>query len=83
MNELYGWLVIAVFGVVMMIGLWQVYDNYYMFSHTLDKSILGYKPVPGQPAAAADSPITDDMAGWLTIEGTNIDYPVMQGSDNK
>jgi len=23
------------------------------------------------------------MAGWLTIGGTNIDYPVMQGSDNK
>ena len=22
------------------------------------------------------------MAGWLTVDGTNIDYPVMQGKDN-
>ena len=83
LNELYGWLLIAVCGLIMLIGLWQVYDNYYMYSHTLDKSILGYKPDPRVPAAAADSPITDDMAGWLTIDGTNIDYPVMQGFDNK
>lgn len=81
LNELYGWLLIAVFGFIMLIGLWQVYDNYYMFSHTLDKSILRYKPVPTD-TAPVDSPITNDMAGWLTIDGTNIDYPVMQGNDN-
>ena len=81
LNELYGCLLIAVFGFIMLIGLWQVYDNYYMFSHTLDKSILRYKPVPTD-TAPADSPITNDMAGWLAIEGTNIDYPVMQGNDN-
>ena len=82
LNELYGWLLIAVFGFIMLIGLWQVYDNYYMFTHTLDKSVLRFKPDPKQPAAEADSPITDDMAGWITIDGTDIDYPVMQGKDN-
>ena len=82
LNELYGWLLIAVFGFIMLIGLWQVYDNYYMFSHTMEKSVLRFKPDPTQPAAAADSPITSDMAGWITIDGTNIDYPVMQGKDN-
>ena len=81
LNELYGWLLISVFGFIMLIGLWQVYDNYYMFSHTLDKSILRYKPVPTD-TPPADWPITNDMAGWLTIKGTNIDYPVMQGNDN-
>lgn len=25
----------------------------------------------------------NDMAGWITVEGTNIDYPVMQCSDNE
>ena len=82
LNELYGWLLIVVFGFVMLIGLWQVYDNYYLYTHTLDKSVLKYKPDPNQPAAAAESPITNDMVGWLTIDGTNIDYPVMQGKDN-
>lgn len=82
LNELYGWLLIAVFGFVMLIGLWQVYDNYYTFNHTIDKSVLKYKPSLSDPAAAEDSPITDDMVAWLTIDGTNIDYPVMQGIDN-
>ncbi len=82
LNELYGWLVIAVFGLVVLIGAWQMYDNYYMFSHSLDESILQYKPDPNDPSAAANSPIGDDMVGWLTIDDTNIDYPVMQGSDN-
>lgn len=82
LNELYGWLIIAVFGIVMLIGAWQMYDNYYTFDHTLDKSVLNYKPDPSDPAAAEDSPITDDMVAWLTIDGTNIDYPVMQGKDN-
>ncbi len=82
LNELYGRSLIAVFGLVMLIGLWQVYDNYYLYTHTLDKRVLRYKPDPKKPEATADSPITYDMAGWLTVDGTNIDYPVMQGKDN-
>lgn len=81
LNELYGWFVILVFGFVMLIGVWQVYDNYYTFKHSLDESILRYKP--GSPDNdGTDPPITDDMVGWLTLDGTNIDYPVMQGDDN-
>lgn len=82
LNELYGWLVIAVFGLVMLVGIWQLYDNWYTLSHALDESITKYKPDPNDPEAAADSPITEEMVGWITIDGTNIDYPIMQGRDN-
>ena len=82
LNELYGWLVIAVFGFVMLIGAWQVYDNYYLFHHTLDHSVTKYKPDPSHPGTVQESPITDEMVAWLTVDGTNIDYPVMQGKDN-
>ena len=82
LNELFGWLVIAVFGFIMLIGLWQVYDNYYLFQHTPDASVLKYKPVPGNPAAADASPISGEMVAWLTVDGTNIDDPVMQTTDN-
>ena len=84
LNELYGWLVIALFGFIMLIGLWQVYDNYYIFEHTIDSSITKYKPQPNQggDTAPVSSPITDEMVGWITIDDTNIDYPVMQASDN-
>lgn len=49
---------------------------------TNDADILRYKPDPAAHSAAADSPITDEMVGWITIDGTSIDYPVMQGEDN-
>lgn len=82
LNELYGWLLILVFGLIMLIGVWQMYDNYYLFYHTLDKSIVKYKPDPANPSIQENSPITDEMVAWLTIDGTDIDYPVMQGKDN-
>ena len=81
LNEIFYRLVIIVFGIVMLIGAWQVYDNYYIFNHALDKDLLKYKPVHGQ-VSDESSPITDEMVAWLTIDGTNIDYPVMQGKDN-
>ncbi len=66
----------------MLIGFWQLFDNYYIFGHTLERSVLQYKPDPSDPAKQKDSPIVSDMTAWLTIDGTNIDYPVMQGGDN-
>ncbi|MBR5166392.1 MAG: class B sortase [Ruminococcus sp.] len=84
LNELYGWLVIAFFGFIMLIGLWQCYDNYYIFEHAVDDDIIRFKPhsqAAGEPVGE-ESPICQDMVGWITIDGTNIDYPVMQGADN-
>lgn len=81
MNILYERLVMIVLVLVLLVVMWCMYDNYYVYSHTLDNDIAKYKP--GQTdAAPEDSPISDDMVAWITIDGTNIDYPVMQGDDN-
>jgi len=82
MNILYERLILIVLVLIQLIVLWCMYDNHYVYSHTLDSVILKYKP--GQPDAIApeNSPISDDMAAWITIDNTNIDYPIMQGTDN-
>ena len=84
LNELYGWLAIVFFGFIMLIGIWQCYDNYYIFEHSGNSDILRYKPRShsADGTAAAENPITDEMVAWITIDGTNIDYPVMRGKDN-
>lgn len=83
LNELYDKLLRLVLYIALGIVFWCIYDAAYVYSHTLDKDILKYKPVPGSDnTAAIESPITDDMVSWLTIDDTNIDYPVMQGRDN-
>ena len=81
MNILYERLLLIVLFCILLIAVWCMYDNYYVFSHTIDNSILRYKP--GQSdAAPEDSPISDEMVAWITIAGTDIDYPVMQAADN-
>lgn len=77
----YDRLLMIVLIVILLIVCYCMYDNYWVYSHTIDDSILKYKPT-AQGYVPSESPISDDMAAWLTIDGTNIDYPVMQSTDN-
>lgn len=67
--------------LILLIVCYCMYDNYWVYSHTLDDSILKYKPT-AEGYDPDKSPITEDMVAWLTIDDTNIDYPVMQADDN-
>ncbi|MBQ8961240.1 MAG: class B sortase [Ruminococcus sp.] len=82
LNILYERLLLIFMALVLLICVWCAYDNYYVYSSAADETVTKYKPVPGVSSAVADSPITEDMVAWLTIDGTSIDYPVMQASDN-
>ena len=51
----------------------------------LDDDLLQYKPSLGEEENASLyelMAINPDVCGWLTIEGTNIDYPIVQGEDD-
>ena len=82
MNLLYERLLLIVLMLILFIVMWCMYDNYYVYSHTLDNGILKYKPTQSGAVIPEDSPLSNDMVAWITIDGTNIDYPVMQGTDN-
>ncbi len=44
--------------------------------------MLRYKPSNTTAAVQGDKTISDEMVAWLTIDDTDIDYPVMQAADN-
>lgn len=51
----------------------------------LSDDLLQYKPVPGQeenPTLNELMAINPDVVGWLTVDETHIDYPVVQGGDD-
>ena len=74
-------LVICVFFLI--IGGYTCYDNYMLYYHAQDKSLLKYKPkINADGTVETDARLTDDLVGWITVDGTNIDFPVMQGSNN-
>lgn len=59
---------------------WRIYD-----AAGLDQTLLKYKPELNQDNEESFDElmaINPDVCAWLTIENTNIDYPVLQGKDN-
>lgn len=59
---------------------WRIYDN-----AGIDESLLQYKPElnsDNSDSFAELMAINPDVCAWLTVEDTNIDYPVLQGTDN-
>ena len=81
LNRTHDALLLIMFSVVIFLSAYVLYDNWYILSHASDAHLLQYKP--DSPSYQADeSPITDEMVGWLTIDHTSIDYPVMQGGNN-
>ena len=69
-----------IFLFLFLIGLYAMYDSFLVYQAANDTSILKYKP--GYEGTAPDKPIKGNMVGWLTIDDTKIDYPIMQGEDN-
>ena len=82
MNIVYEKALMLVFGVALLIVMYCAYDTWYVFDRADDDSYLSFKPDRVNAAELEDSPITSDMVAWITIDDTNIDYPVMQGFDN-
>lgn len=73
-------LVFVVCFSLFLIGFYGLYDSYLVYRQANDDSILKYKP--GYEGEMPDKEITGNMVAWLTIDGTEIDYPVMQGETN-
>ena len=70
---------------LILIGGYTSYDNFQLFYHAQDKSLLKYKPrilEDGTIETNNGSFVTDDFIGWITIDDTPIDYPIMQGKSN-
>lgn len=63
------------------ICVYAMYDAIMVYYNANDRSILKYKP-HGKEDAGKLRELSEDAVAWLTVDHTNIDYPVMQGKDN-
>ena len=73
---------------MLMYGAFGLLDTYRILAGASgDSSLLKYKPqidteeVAG-PTLSDLQALNPDVVGWLTVDGTKIDYPVVQGEDN-
>ena len=63
--------------LILLIGVYCIYDSLYVFGYTGDN--LAYFFEGGKEDW---SKLPDNAIGWLTLEDTTVNYPVMQGKDN-
>ena len=52
-----------------------------MVKKTVSKSVLYYKPELNEPITE-ERLITENPVAWIQIDGTSVDFPVLQGKDN-
>lgn len=83
----------VVFGILCLVGIYSAYalwDNnrVYMAAENVQNEMLKLKPETQteEKQETADFSellkINPDICGWVTMENTHIDYPVLQGSTN-
>ncbi len=82
LNTIYDDLMILALFLILLVVIYSAYDTGYIFKQAADDSYTRFRPDRVSAAGLEESPIRDGMVGWLVIDDTSIDYPVMQGEDN-
>lgn len=72
--------------LVLLFGCYSIWDTWQLLSGNASGSDLThYKPTPGDATHQSIAQLqgrNPDVKAWLTVDGTGIDYPVLQGKDN-
>ena len=56
------------------------YDIYHVYQRSNYESVKKYRPIAKQEESLKT--LSEDCVAWITIDGTSIDDPIMQGEDN-
>lgn len=73
--------------VAVLFGGYGLWDSYLVYQNASSTSLAGYKPKGdgdggSSPTFAELQALNSDVCAWITVDGTSIDYPVLQGEDN-
>ena len=76
-------LIIALGTLILLISVYSLLDNMWLYQNASDPSLLTYKPSLDTAQQSQDNKqFLDGQVAWLCIENTYIDFPVMQGNTN-
>ena len=73
--------IILAFIIIMLIGTYLVSDSAYVYGHSRAGSIVRVQATADQVEEAIKT-FTDDAVGWICIDGTNVNYPIMHCDNN-
>lgn len=70
------------FLLLILIGAYTVYDTMLVYNAAAGEDLRNFRPAGAQDQGWDMSALSEDVVAWLTVEDTDIDYPVMQGRNN-
>ena len=82
-DRLLDWAICVVLALAFLYGGYAIWDNYMIYRRAdVSYQIAQFKPTPSNPTLADLQAINPDVCAWITVDGTNIDYPVLHSGDN-
>jgi len=70
--------------LLLFLAVYVTLDNRRIVTNASAEVYQSYKPTADDTASFDELvAINPDVVGWLTVDGTNIDYPLVQGKDNE
>ena len=83
-NIMVDYIVLFLLLLLLAIGCYAVWDSYMVHQQAEASSYEVYKPSAKDTRSFQDFQKQNaDVFGWLTVYGTNIDYPIVQAEDNE
>ena len=74
-------MVAVISSLLFLICLYAMIDAYMVYEGANDSGILKFKPETGNTEILRE--LSEDAVAWLTVDDTKIDYPIMQGKNNR
>lgn len=83
-NWLVDGIVLSVLLLVVLFTAYSVLDNNRVEDRAGEETFASYRPSSDDdPSFAELQAMNPDVVGWLTLYGTGVDYPLVQGKDNE
>lgn len=82
-NELLNWILLIILVGMFCYGTYGIGDSYVLEQDAMPKKYELYRPTEEDSLSFEElKEKNSDVCGWITIYGTNVDYPVVRGADN-
>lgn len=84
-NRITGFLILFLYVLFAAFGGYSLWDSGQVYAEAQPEQYEQYKPVPPLDMESFEElrAVNPEVFGWLTVYGTNIDYPLVQAEDNE
>ena len=78
--------VMIILCIIVLYSVYSIWDNNQVYAEVdvVQSEMMKLKPTPDDPGPSFEElrAINPDVCAWITMDNTEIDYPILQGDDD-